>query len=192
MDSSPLRVVLCPGFHPPELTDQFWQGLAEQVSDMAILPPLCFPAPDYPAYSPLHILAFLHHHLPIAATAPPLVFIGFSAGVVGAIAAANIWQYQGTVRALFALDGWGVPLAAPFPIHRLSHDAFTHWSSVLLGGGDPSFYADPAVPHLDLWRSPQTTIGWWISRSGDRGATTAAQFLGQWLRQYGNQAQPAP
>ena len=57
------------------------------------------------------------------------------------------------MKALIAFDGWGVPLVGNFPIYRISHDQFTHWSSELLGKGDKSFYADPPVEHLDLWRS---------------------------------------
>jgi hypothetical protein len=116
----------------------------------------------------------------------PLLFISFSAGVVGAIAAAQMWQgLGGQVRAFLALDGWGVPLWGSFPIHRVSHDAFTHWSSALLGGGSESFYADPAVSHLDLWRAPQTARGWQIQNTG-KTATTAAEFVGCLLRWYGN------
>jgi hypothetical protein len=85
----------------------------------------------------------------------PILIISFSAGVVGAIAAASIWQsIGGTIRAFIALDGWGVPLYGNFPIHRLSHDAFTHYTSSLLGSGEDSFYADPSVAHETLWRSP--------------------------------------
>lgn len=114
----------------------------------------------------------------------PLLFISFSAGVVGAIAAAQMWQgLGGQVRAFLALDGWGVPLSGSFPIHRLSHDAFTHWSSAWLGGGSESFYADPAVSHLDLWRTPQTARGWRIQNTG-KTATTAAEFIGWLLRRY--------
>jgi hypothetical protein len=75
----------------------------------------------------------------------PLLLIGFSAGVVGAIAAANLWQGQGRrVAAVIAVDGWGVPQVGDFPLHRVSHDYFTHWSSAVLGAGADSFYADPA------------------------------------------------
>lgn len=87
----------------------------------------------------------------------------------------------GQIKALIALDGWGVPLGGNFPIYRLSHDSFTHWSSALLGGGTESFYADPPVEHLELWRSPQTTKGWWNHQTptGLKTATptTAALFI---------------
>ncbi|MCU0568633.1 MAG: hypothetical protein MUF49_18805 [Oculatellaceae cyanobacterium Prado106] len=111
----------------------------------------------------------------------PLFFVGFSAGVVGAIGAARLWhQWGGQVQGLAAFDGWGVPLWGDFPIYRISHDAFTHWSSALLGAGQASFYAEPPVSHLALWRSPETVQGWSnpaianvisdaaLGRSGDR------------------------
>ena len=179
--------------HAAELTDCFLAGLLESVAakQLTVSEPLIFPVQQYPAYSGLHLLKFLHERL--SAKRPddwqqsPLVFIGFSAGVVGAIAAAIAWQQLGgQVKALMALDGWGVPLGGEFPIHRLSHDAFTHWSSALLGAGGDSFYADPAVEHLELWRSPQTTRGWWVNAEVAQSTTptTAANFLTGLLQRY--------
>lgn len=140
----------------------------------------------------------------------PLAFVSFSAGVVGAIGAAWMWQFLGgTVKAFIAFDGWGVPLWGSFPIHRFSHDEFTHWSSALLGAGSDSFYADPPVAHLDLWAKPQIAQGWWIqSQVADgesqsdspithypthdvavsqaaRSPVTATQFLTMLLERYG-------
>lgn len=85
----------------------------------------------------------------------------------------------GQIRRLWAIDGWGVPLVGDFPIHRLSHDWFTYESSKLLGAGLDSFYADPTVEHLDIWRSPQTTHGWWVHSDSRQPATrtTAAAFV---------------
>ncbi|MGB3188280.1 MAG: hypothetical protein WBB43_02490, partial [Limnoraphis sp.] len=92
------------------------------------------------------------------------------------------------VKALIALDGWGVPLGGNFPIYRISHDRFTHWSSALLGGGVESFYADPPVEHLDLWSSPQTARGWWLHRTltGVETASpaTAKTVLSDWLTRH--------
>ena len=143
-----------------------------------------FPTEKAPAYSPLHVLEFLS----TTEAATPLVFIAFSAGVVAAIGAARLWQKQGgTVKALIALDGWGVPLAGDFAIHRVSHDLLTSWSSALLGGGDSdSFYADPAVDHLTLWRSPQTVLGYGVTASLQPRQTylTAASFITALLQRY--------
>lgn len=152
-----MTVLLCPGIHDPRLTDEFLSALHGGSSKC-----LVFPAHDYSAYSALDILHFLKM---ISMDDRALLFVGFSAGVVGAIGAAFGWQWMGNpVKALIAIDGWGMPLMGHFPIHRISHDAFTHWSSSPLGIceilGD-RFYADPSVPHLDLWRSPTTVHGWW-------------------------------
>lgn len=118
----------------------------------------------------------------------PVLFIGFSAGVVGAIGAAWSWQFLGgRVKAFIALDGWGVPLWGDFPIHRLSHDRFTHWSSAMLGSGADNFYAEPPVEHLDLWRSPQNSLGWWVnSNKGAQPSSylSAAEFLIMLLNRY--------
>ncbi len=188
-----MYVIICPGMHDRSATHMFvaaLQGRLDSVgADQFTL--LTFPADRYPAYSAWHILRFLHEQLgrycPDDWLQTPLVLIGFSAGVVGAMGAAIGWQgLGGTVKALIAIDGWGVPLAGSFPLHRLSHDYFTHWSSALLGQGEDSFYADPDVAHLDLWRSPETARGWWISASGAhaRTLTNAASFLTALLARY--------
>lgn len=196
-----MSVVVCPGIHAPELTQSFIAGLRSLVGEKERLSRandfnwnllrenlLIFPASDYPAFSSVHILQWLRdrfHHPP---TVAPLVFIGFSAGAVGAIGAAWGWQMLGGgVKAVIALDGWGVPLAGTFPIHRLSHDNFTHWSSALLGSGEDSFYAEPPISHLQLWRSPQTVAGWWVHLSAavqPRSRTTAAKFVAMLLKRY--------
>jgi hypothetical protein len=180
--------MICPGVHDSCLTTSFLTAL-----DLTRLGLSAWTVPTdrCPPYSGWHIQQFVRDQLlvgdPDGRRPPPLLWIGFSAGVVGAIAAAHLWQSQGgQVVALIAVDGWGVPLAGDFPIHRISHDAFTHWSSVGLGPAGDSFYADPGVPHLDLWRSPHTATGWQTSPAspGFRQATTAATFITALLRQY--------
>lgn len=158
-----MPIILCPGIHNPALTVDFWAAI-ESVKSLnplfsALPAPYIVPDAQYWGFSPAHILQFLHQNV---STTQPLVMIGFSAGVVGMAGAAWAWQQQGgTLRALIALDGWGVPLYGSCPIYRLSHDAFTHWSSQALGMGQDPFYAAPGVAHLDLWRSPQEAWGWW-------------------------------
>lgn len=153
-----MTVIICPGVHPAELTQSFLTGLGRQSGQ-----DLVFPADRYPAYSALHLYSFLRHQLADLAT-EDILLIGFSAGVVGAVGAASLWQtLGGTVKAVIALDGWGVPHLGNFPMYRLSHDPFTHWSSICLGGDSEGFYADPPVTHLELWRSPHITRGWWLS-----------------------------
>jgi hypothetical protein len=190
-----MTVILCPGVHPPELTESFLRGLGGQLADY-----LVFPSDIYPSYSPLHVLDFLSRQFTIPRQASlcwhnlpklPLLFVGFSAGVVGAVGAAWAWQSTGRiVKALIAVDGWGVPLYGNFPIHRLSHDAFTHHSSASWGQGN-SFYADPPTSHLELWRSPHRVQGWQVTPTDpsnwgmeQKTPTTAAEFLMVLLAQY--------
>jgi pimeloyl-ACP methyl ester carboxylesterase len=178
-----MTIVLCPGIHAPTVSQSFSTQLQQSWTNSFTEVPfpepcLIFPTERYPAYSALHILWFLRQHL--VPLSDPLILIGFSAGVVGAISTAWVWQsWGGRVSALIALDGWGVPLYGNFPIYRMSHDAFTHWSSAWLGSGESCFYADPPVGHLELWRSPQTIRGWEISAFSHhtRQETTAATFL---------------
>jgi len=166
------------------LTTNFLAGLqGESKMDL-----LVFPSHDYTVLSAPHILQFLGDRLGNPQTASPIVFISFSAGVVGAIAAAWGWQlWGGKVKAFMALDGWGVPLVANFPIHRISHDYFTHWSSALLGGGADSFYTEPPVAHLEMWRSPQAVTGWRVASSVEtqqNSRLTVSQFLIMLLELY--------
>lgn len=184
-----MTVVICPGFHHPSLTTAF-QTAIWQPTDRIIHPVLVVP-PSSVVYSGFHILSWVRQHLgPVEAT-PALMWIGFSAGVVGAMTAAWLWQRSGgSVRSLIALDGWGVPLWGQFPMHRVSHDFLTHWSSALLGAGQDSFYADPPVSHLELWRSPHTVQGQGISSSSGQASKpmTAAEFIRLQLRHYGELA----
>ncbi|WP_052050481.1 hypothetical protein [Leptolyngbya sp. KIOST-1] len=120
-----------------------------------------------------------------AAVPPALIIWAFSAGCVGAAALAAHWQrHRGPVLALFLVDGWGVPRDVAIPTHRLSHDRFTHYTSRWLGAGDDDFCAEPAVPHLTLWRQPQAVMGW-VTGTGQTAADqpsqklTAADFLCQ-------------
>lgn len=152
-------LLICPGFHRVELTQHLVQGLKTlpTLSDLSLL---IYPAETIPgaALSGYGIRQFLLTQLgrttaDISRVPPqPVFFLAFSAGCVGAIATAHHWHsIGGTVGAFFAVDGWGVPLVAPFPVHRLSHDRFTHDTSILLGSDHVDFYADPAVSHLELW-----------------------------------------
>jgi hypothetical protein len=187
-----MSIIICPGIHDRELTDSFISGWLEvsgdSLSNQNMLKTLVFPGEGILALSAPHIVQFLSDRLPNPQDSP-VVFISFSAGVVGAIVAARNWQILGgQVKAFIAIDGWGVPLSGNFPIHRLSHDYFTHWSSLLLGGGHNNFYAEPAVDHLSMWRSPQTVLGWWVDYPGEAdpqiSRLTAAEFLHRLLKRY--------
>ena len=178
-----MPLIICPGVHDRLLTDHFLQQCDFPSTEIILV----FPADRKPAYCPLSILQYLQAHL-TPTPDNPLIFISFSAGVVGAIAAAWSWQQLGgNVKAFIALDGWGVPLFGNFPIHRVSHDYFTHWSSALLGQGRDSFYADPPVDHLQLWSHPRTTRGDRVTTHNflvSRKSTTAAEFIAHLYRQY--------
>jgi hypothetical protein len=182
------QIIVCPGMHEPELTHEFLLGMRDS-SGLDVNQWWVFPTERYPAYSGLHVWQFLRDRfstIDFDSNQPTaIVFISFSAGVVGAIAAAHLWQASGgQVQALVAVDGWGVPLSGNFPIYRLSHDYFTHWSSALLGTGEENFYATLEVNHLELWRSPQTAVGYAVSSNTHFSVvTTAAQFIATSLSQ---------
>ena len=185
-----MSVIICAGIHAPELTQKFVLGLEASLSnnsDSYLGNILIFPAQDYLATSAFEIVKFLRDRLGEPKAANPLTFVSFSAGVVGAIGAAWGWQLLGGhVAAFIALDGWGVPLFGDFSIHRLSHDYFTHWSSALLGSGEDSFYADPPVEHLQMWRSPQTVAGWWVHQvvgTQQQVRLTASDFLNMLIKE---------
>lgn len=171
-----MAIVVCPGIHPSQLTQCFLEA-----TDITTLgqPVWVYPAEQSPPFLAALVRQFLNQHVsPIE----DLILVAFSAGVVGAIGAAQHWHYQGrSVTALIALDGWGVPLSAPFPIFQVSHDRFTHLSSAWLGTSQLNFYADPSVAHLDLWRSPHRVAGWQVYQNplsdGIRQRVTAAEFI---------------
>ncbi|MDZ7993142.1 MAG: hypothetical protein RM022_018350 [Nostoc sp. EfeVER01] len=192
-------IIICPGIHEPKLTESFRVGLLDLVSNSAIalnsVNIFIYPGEDVLVLSALHILQFLrvsvaHRRYCLTdSLESPIIFISFSAGVVGAIGAAHLWQLLGgRVKAFIAIDGWGVPLQGNFPIHRMSHDYFTHWSSSLLGSGQNNFYAEPSVDHLSIWKSPQTVQGCWVDSSIEiippKGRLTATEFLLMLLEHY--------
>jgi hypothetical protein len=173
-----MTIILCPGVHDPTLTTDFWNSIQRaawpEFPTFELPQPYIVPNAQQLGFSPVHTAQFLRQTL---SPTEPLMLIGFSAGVVGMMGAAWAWQQQGgIIRALVALDGWGVPLYGSFPIYRLSHDGFTHWSSQILGLGADPFYANPGVPHLELWRSPHQAWGWWCT-TGQRPKWTNAAIV---------------
>lgn len=168
-------IVICPGIHSPQLTISFVQGMGQVLTSENYL---ILPTEIYFPYDGIAIATWLKQYYPQPRQAPPLSWIAFSAGVVGAMAAALLWQRQaGKIQSLIAFDGWGMPLVADFPIYRVSHDYFTHWSSGFLGAGDRGFYADPEVTHLDLWRSPESCQGWRVVSSSCQIRSTLPNYL---------------
>ncbi|AFY57155.1 hypothetical protein Riv7116_4741 [Rivularia sp. PCC 7116] len=185
-----MNVIICPGIHESSLTQNFIKCLLEtdsnRLSNNKSVNILEFPANNLSVLSGFHIWQFLRESLADKLKSP-VVFIGFSAGVVGAISAASLWQiFGGNVKAFIAIDGWMVPIHGNFPIHRMSHDYFTHWSSCLLGSSHNNFYAQPAVEHLELWRSPSTVEGYSVdSPSGELPLSlTGAEFIQIVLKSY--------
>jgi hypothetical protein len=177
------HLVFCSGFHPPRLTERFVQVLSRQLRKVDGQQ-ICQPCTVVPVAEPFkpHLVS---HALTDDRTRPPLLLIGFSAGVVGAIAVAQQWQWQGgKVAAVIAVDGWGVPRWGGWPSHRVSHDYFTHWSSACLGGGLESFYADPPVGHLNLWECPEQVQGWRVGAS-TAVRSSAVTAIADWLHYYG-------
>ncbi|MGI8504136.1 MAG: hypothetical protein ACR2LR_23830 [Hassallia sp.] len=190
-----MSIIICPGIHDPALTEKFISGALEtyfqsQKNSVNILK---VANDGLSVLSGFHILEVLgvdaERLVARHGTKSPVIFISFSAGVVGAIAAAYSWQMLGgNIKAFIAIDGWGVPLWGSFPIHRMSHDYDTHWSSKILGSGQDNFYADPPVEHLSMWRSPETIQGRWVDSSNEvsppKSPLTAAEFLQILLNHY--------
>ena len=150
-----MTVIIIPGIHSPQLTESFVAGIQDKIKQNYLI----LPTEEYLPYSALSVYQWLQQQQ--LSKTEPVPFITFSAGVVGGIGAAIAWQLQGgKVQSLIAIDGWGMPLIANFPLYRVSHDHFTHWSSAILGAGERGFYANPAVSHLTIWRSPENCWGW--------------------------------
>lgn len=181
-----MTLIICPGVHDPALSDRFLVALNQQLRDLGakrqVRREQVLPTLRQAPFNGLAVWSFVQAQ---ADPQAPLLLIGFSAGVVGAIAAAHLWQAQGrTVAAAIAVDGWGVPQVGEFPLHRVSHDYFTHWSSGLLGAGEDSFYAEPPVDHLDLWQFPARATGVHVRPPAPPEPTTAIAAIAQWVLQY--------
>ncbi len=169
-----MPIIICPGIHSTQLTEQFIQATKSILQDHQYL---ILPTDQYISYFGVDVYQWLKQQLSPLET-QPLTFIAFSAGVVGGFGAALAWQLKGgKVKSFIAGDGWGMPLVANFPIYRFSHDYFTHWSSAILGGGSKGFYADPKVEHLDLWRSPDNCYGWQVISLGCKTRCSVTRYL---------------
>ncbi len=167
-----LRVIVCPGFNQLELTERFVRSLPAFTR-----PHIVHSLP----ISPFDIYQWMSDTLGNPATQPPIVGIGFSAGVVGLAGALLLWQQSGgKVARLFAVDGWGVPVLG-LNVIRISHDRFTHITTLPLGAGNINFYADPAAGHLRLWGSPDQIMGrsvpWYQLAEGAGEQMSAQAFL---------------
>jgi hypothetical protein len=185
------KLYICPGIHQPSLTQSFLNGLRQTWgsawSDRLILGVLPATVPPYAPRLVLdHFEACLGNRAQglgsrgegVGNRGDGLVWIGFSAGVVGALLAARQWHRQGhPVQALIAVDGWGVPLWADFPVYSLSPDRLAYETTRGLRSKHSHFYADPPVSHLALWEQPQKAIGWVECPGGKSLRLTAAEYI---------------
>ncbi len=176
-------IVVCGGIHSPHLTDDFVTYLLTVIG-LNLSDQICIiPTTKIFPYDVLNIYNFLCQEYGQPLTSSPLIFISFSAGVVGSIGVARLWAKQGgIVKCLFAFDGWGVPLIANFPCYRISHDYFTHISCQILGATEKAFYAQPSVSHLDLWSNASSVQGYEQNKNGLE-KMTIANFLKKYLIQ---------
>lgn len=145
-----MHLVICPGYHSSALTHDFLQALLGKIT------------PDRLWVLPIGVMpGELLWQLKHSPSSQMLHVIAFSAGVVAAYPLVMRWQSQGRTVPMIAIDGWGMPLPGILSIYRMSHDAWTHHTTYLPTPKDSSgyFYAEPAVEHLNIWQSPQTTWG---------------------------------
>ncbi|MFP4692331.1 MAG: hypothetical protein ACOCZG_01565 [Halothece sp.] len=167
-------IIIAPGFHSPHLTADFLQGMGWQslTQEEFLVIPL-----EIPPYDRIRIYQWLSQQVSLET---PLYFIAFSAGVVGAMGVAIIWQQQGgKIEHFFALDGWGVPVLPFFPTTRISHDLLTHYTSQLLGTGEQPFYCSPPIDHLALWQNPHLAYGWWEIKCGCKLYSSVAKIISE-------------
>jgi hypothetical protein len=169
------KTIICPGIHSPQITASFLKGIQDVVEPTNHL---ILPTEQYTPYSAIAVEQWLKQQYPFPSEAPALSLIAFSAGVVGGIGAAIAWQLQGgKIDHFIAFDGWGMPLVGNFHIYRVSHDFFTHQTSTILGAGESSFYLEPGVEHLELWRSPDTAWGWQVISLGLKTRCSLTNYL---------------
>ncbi|PNW55022.1 UNVERIFIED_CONTAM: hypothetical protein BEN50_08945 [Euhalothece sp. KZN 001] len=166
-------IIICPGFHSPQLTADFITNLGWRNRADYLITPRSIEPYNFPKLQQWLSQENLDH--------TPLFFIGFSAGVVGAMATALTWQ--GNTQGLIAIDGWGVSLAGSFPLYRISHDTFTHLTSAVLGKGEQNFYCSPAVSHLSLWQNPHLAWGWWEIKLGCQVRCSVAKMINEIVTQ---------
>lgn len=163
-----MHLLICPGYHSPDLTHDFLQVLLRRVTPdrLWVLPIGAAPGG----------LLWLSRHGP--PNQQPLNVIAFSAGVVAAYPLVMKWQTQGGKSRFITIDGWGMPLPGNLSIYRMSHDRWTHSTTYFPTPRESKgyFYADPAVEHLEIWQSPQKTRGMGTIRASPQ-PMTALDFV---------------
>ncbi|MHC5721845.1 MAG: hypothetical protein ACYTX0_59970, partial [Nostoc sp.] len=90
--------MICPGIHQPDLSESFRVELLDLISHSSVSQKpaniLVYPGQDFLVLSAFHILQFLRVSKSLQLKSP-IIFISFSAGVIGAIGAAYLWQLLG-------------------------------------------------------------------------------------------------
>jgi len=180
-----LNLLICAGIHPFTWTNDFLINFTNSGANFPIENLSVYPTDLYPAYDGRRIYQFIQESYSQSNISYPLIIIAFSAGVVGALIASRLWQRQGgKISALVAVDGWGVPLIADFPIYTLSHDYFTDLTLIRFNSQVESFYAYPSVSHEYIWRSPLQTRGWWQKPYGTKQTSNAMAIIKYCLEKY--------
>ncbi|MEM9485962.1 MAG: hypothetical protein AAGA83_19980 [Cyanobacteria bacterium P01_F01_bin.116] len=163
-----MHLLICPGYHSPDLTHDFLQALLRRITPERLW---VMPIGSIPGS-----VSWPSRHAPLSQQ--PLNVIAFSAGVVAAYPWLMTWQRQGGKSRFIAIDGWGMPLLGNLAIYRMSHDRWTHGTTYFPTPKESKgyFYADPAVEHLEIWQFPQKT--WGIGTIGDEPQSmTAIDFV---------------
>lgn len=172
--------IICGGFHSFTLTINFFSYMKTIIDDISDENTIVISQDEIQPYDGLNIYKYIDEYSRKSLHSQTFIFIGFSAGVIGALIAGNLCQKNGgNVKALFAFDSWAVPLIADFPCYRISHDYITH--RAYLGGEKNSFYAFPSVSHLQLWQQPEILEGWWEMTLGIRKRSNLKEFLQNYL-----------
>lgn len=166
-----MQLLICSGYHSPDLTHSFLQSLLKVVTPAHLW--------VLPVGSVSELLSMLLKGKPAPQTDQLLQVIGFSAGVVAAYPLVTAWQSLGGTSRLIAIDGWGMPLLGDLSIYRMSHDQWTHRTTYFPSPGESNgyFYASPAVDHLTLWQSPHTTQGMGTLSKAAPYPMTALEFI---------------
>ncbi|ESA37196.1 tr [Leptolyngbya sp. Heron Island J] len=158
-----MQLLIFSGYHSPDLTHAFLQSLLRVTTPerLWVLPIWAAPV----------ALPWLLSSRQAPRRDCLLQVIAFSAGVVAAYPLLLAWQRLGGNCRLIAVDGWGMPLPGNLTIYRISHDRWTHRTTYFPTAAESQgyFYAQPAVDHLQLWRSPDVATG-----IGSLGATTCS------------------
>lgn len=166
-----MQLLICPGYHSPDLTHAFLQSLFQAVTPerLWILPIGLAPGAGLP---------WLLGAKQLPQRDQPLNVIGFSAGVVAAYPLVMAWQSMGGTSRFIAIDGWGMPLLGNLAVYRMSHDVWTHRHTYFPTAAESQgyFYSEPAVEHLKLWKDVDMAQG--IGSIGNKPHTmTALEFI---------------